>query len=73
MLVPIGPIQKDKLIEIVNKIQTKGRTPLVLSLQHAIKDFEKIPNGSIVLVTDGIESCKGDIKSIGSAIKKTGL
>jgi hypothetical protein len=39
----------------------------------AIKDFEKIPNGGIVLVTDGIESCKGDIKSIAPAIKAAGL
>ena len=73
LLVPIGPVQKAKLVEIVNKIQTKGRTPLVLSLLEAIKDFEKIPNGSIILVTDGIESCKGDIKSISPAIKKSGL
>jgi hypothetical protein len=73
LLVPIGPVQKAKLVEIVNKIQTKGRTPLVLSVLEAIKDFEKAPNGSIILVTDGIESCKGDIKSIAPAIKKSGL
>jgi hypothetical protein len=73
LLVPIGPVQKDTLVEIVNKIQTKGRTPLVLSVLEAIKDFEKIPNGSIILVTDGIESCKGDIKSIAPAIKNSGL
>jgi len=73
LLVPIAPVQKAKLVEIVNKIQTKGRTPLVLAVLEAIKDFEKIPNGSIILVTDGIESCKGDIKSIAPAIKKSGL
>ena len=43
------------------------------SVLAAIKDFEKIPNGTIVLVTDGIESCKGDIKSIAPAIKAAGL
>jgi hypothetical protein len=73
LLVPIGPVQKAKLVEMVNKIQTKGRTPLVLSVLQAIKDFEKMPNGSVVLVTDGIESCNGDIKSISPAIKKSGL
>jgi hypothetical protein len=73
LLLPIGPVQKAKLVEIVNKIQTKGRTPLVVSVLEAIKDFEKIANGSIILVTDGIESCKGDIKSIAPAIKKSGL
>jgi hypothetical protein len=73
LLAPIGPVKKAALIGLVNKIQTKGRTPLVLSVLEAIKDFEKISNGSIILVTDGIESCKGDIKSIAPAIKKAGL
>jgi hypothetical protein len=73
LLIAIGPVQKAALVEMVNKIQTKGRTPLVLSVLEAVKDFEKIPNGSIILVTDGIESCKGDIKSIAPAVKKSGL
>jgi len=73
LLVPIGPVAKAQLIDTVNKIQLKGKTPLVLSVLEAIKDFEKIPNGSVILVTDGIESCNGDIKSIGPAIKKSGL
>jgi len=73
LVVPIGPIDKAALVDWVKKIQTKGRTPLVVSVLAAIKDFEKIPNGTIVLVTDGIESCKGDIKSIAPAIKAAGL
>jgi hypothetical protein len=73
LLAPIGPVNKAALIGLVEKIQTKGRTPLVRSVLEAIKDFEKIPNGSIILVTDGIESCKGDTKSIAPAIKSAGL
>jgi hypothetical protein len=73
ILVPIGPVAKAQLIDTVNEIQLKGKTPLVLSVLEAIKDFEKIPNGSVILVTDGIESCNGDIKSIGPAVKKSGL
>ena len=73
LLVSIGPVAKAQLIDTVNKIQLKGKTPLVLSVLEAIKDFEKIPNGSVILVTDGIESCNGDIESIAPAIKKSGL
>ncbi len=73
LVVPIGPIDKIALVDRVKKIQTKGRTPLVASVLAAVKDFEKIPNGGIVLVTDGIESCKGDIKSIAPAIQAAGL
>lgn len=73
LLVPIGPVDKKGLIETVDKIQLKGKTPLVHSVLEAVKDFAKVPNGSIVLVTDGIESCGGDIASIAPAIKAAGL
>ena len=73
LLIPIGPIDKPRLIDTVNKIQLKGKTPLVLSVLEAIKDFEKIANGSVILITDGIESCGGDVNSIAQAIKKSGL
>ncbi len=73
LLVPIGPVDKAKLIDIVNKVQLKGKTPLVFSVLEAIKDFSTMPSGSIILVTDGIESCGGDSKSIAPAIKKAGL
>ena len=73
LLIAIGPIAKGQLVDTVNKIQLKGKTPLVLSVLEAIKDFDKIPNGSIILITDGIESCGGDINAIAPAIKKSGL
>lgn len=73
LLIPIGPVSKARLVETVNKIQLKGKTPLVLSVLEAVKDFEKIPNGSVILVTDGIESCNGDITSIAPTIEKSGL
>ena len=73
LLVPIGPISKAQLIETINKIPLKGKTPLVLSVLEAIKDFENRANGSIILITDGIESCNGDPNSIAPAIKKSGL
>jgi len=73
LVVPIGLIDKAALAGWVDKIQTKGRTPLVISVLEAVKDFADIPNGTIVLVTDGIESCKGDIKSIAPAIRSAGL
>ena len=46
LVVPIGPVDKAALVGMVDKIQTKGRTPLVASVLAAIKDLEKVPNGS---------------------------
>ena len=71
--IPIGPIDKSSLIDIINKIQPRGKTPLVYSVLQAGNDFQDIKNGSIILITDGIESCDGDINSIASALKKLGI
>jgi hypothetical protein len=71
--VPIGPIDKAVLIDIIKKIQPKGKTPLVYSVLQAGDDFKDIPNGSIILITDGIESCDGDIDAIAPALKESGI
>jgi hypothetical protein len=71
--VPIGPVAKDQLIATVKAIQPKGKTPLVFSVLEAGKDFKDIESGSIILITDGIESCEGDINSIAPALKESGI
>jgi hypothetical protein len=71
--VPIGPIDKTGLIDIIQKIQPKGKTPLVYSVLQAGHDFQDIQSGSIILITDGIESCDGDINSIAPALKTLGI
>jgi len=71
--VPIGPIDKLSLIDIINKIQPKGKTPLVYSVLQAGDDFQNIKSGSIILITDGVESCEGDINSIAPALKELGI
>ncbi len=73
LVVPIGPLAKSQLITTINSITPKGKTPLVFSVLEAGKDFEKINRGSIILITDGIESCNGDINSIAPAFKKLGI
>lgn len=73
LMVSIGPVAKNQLIETINKIQPKGKTPLVFSALQAVKDFEKINKGSIILITDGIESCNGDINSIAPALNGLGI
>jgi Mg-chelatase subunit ChlD len=73
LLVPIGPVDKKTLVDTVSKIHLKGKTPLVHSVLEAVKDFTGTANGTIVLVTDGIESCEGNIHSISPAIKAAGL
>ncbi len=71
--VPIGPIDKTRLIDIIQNIQPKGKTPLVYSVLQAGNDFQNIQSGSIILITDGVESCEGEINSIAPALKELGI
>ncbi len=71
--VPIGPVNKVQLLDIIKKIQPRGKTPLVYSVLQAGNDFQASQSGSIILITDGIESCNGDINSIGPALKELGI
>lgn len=73
LVTPIGLINKAQLTDAVNAITPRGKTPLVYSVLEGIKDFRDIGSGTIVLVSDGVESCDGDIDSIAPALKAVGL
>lgn len=47
------------LIAAMEAVRPTGRTPIDLSLRQALEDFAERP-GTIVLISDGIESCDAD-------------
>ncbi len=73
LMVPIGPLAKKQMIDIINQIKPKGKTPLVFSVLQAAEDFKNIDKGTIILISDGIESCGGDIDNVAPALKELGL
>jgi hypothetical protein len=73
LMLPIGPMDKGRLVGTINQINPKGKTPLVYSILQAQSDFQKPRKGTLVVVTDGQETCGGDINSIAPALKRSGL
>jgi Mg-chelatase subunit ChlD len=73
LLLPLEPLDKSRLIRAVHEIDPKGKTPLVYSILQAQHDFRAIGKGTLVVVTDGLETCGGDINSIAPALKASGL
>ncbi|WP_198507052.1 histone H1-like repetitive region-containing protein [Mariprofundus aestuarium] len=60
LLAPIAP-SRTSFINSVNSFTPKGMTPLSGSLDYAIKEMKKAGGkGTIVVLSDGIENCKGD-------------
>lgn len=61
---------KDKLTEI----RPSGTTPIAQSLEQAGNDFpDANARNIIILITDGIEECKGDPCAVSRALQKKGI
>jgi Ca-activated chloride channel family protein len=60
-LLPIGPLDRAALTGRVNEINPKGHTPITNSIQQALATVrERGKQTTIVLLSDGIETCSGD-------------
>lgn len=72
---------KSKAPEIKEKIRSlrpSGTTPIALSLEKAADDFPYEPDRKnirniIILITDGVEECKGDPCAVSMALLKKGI
>ncbi len=61
MLIPPGPVDKAAFVKTVNALVPRGRTPLTGSLIQAaqvLKNTEQ--KATVILVSDGIETCDQD-------------
>ena len=61
LLVPFGESNRDHIRSAIAGLKPTGQTPIAYALQQAARDFGGL-NGepTIVLVSDGIESCGGN-------------
>ncbi|MDP4267128.1 MAG: VWA domain-containing protein [Bacteroidota bacterium] len=72
------PFMKNNASRIKAKLKTivpKGTTPIAHSLEEAANDFPSCSNcrNLIILITDGIEECKGDPCEVSQSLQKKGI
>jgi Ca-activated chloride channel family protein len=73
-LVDLKNNSKDKVTKAVKGINPLGRTPLARSATMAINYLRNSETkATIILITDGIESCDGNICDVVSAAKAEGI
>jgi hypothetical protein len=70
---PVQKIDRTSLFKMIDTAKPRGETPLVYSVLQAIADLKAAGGGSVVLITDGEESCGGDFAAAAAAIKQSGL
>ncbi len=62
--VSVAGFDRDLLLQSVRETQAKGATPIAYSLELAAEDLRNAEGRNIVvLVTDGAESCGGDVRA----------
>ncbi len=74
----IAPVEKGQLETIVTWLrgfEAQGMTPLAESIRQAIDDFVFEPGriNSIVMLSDGIETCEGDPCGLVEELKASGI
>jgi hypothetical protein len=73
LVVPIQPLNRPLLLDVIAKAEANGQTPLVYSTLQAGQDLKKVGGGTIVLVTDGEESCGGKPRKAGPELAALGV
>ncbi len=60
LVVPIRKLDRKGVMNRARAFKPKGETPLVYSALQSPADLKAVGGGTVILITDGEESCKGD-------------
>lgn len=73
--VPFGENNIDEIKFRMKQLSPKGTSPIASSLLKSKDDFTPCTNcrNIVVLITDGIEECGGDICEVSAALQKEGI
>ncbi|MEZ4983192.1 MAG: VWA domain-containing protein, partial [Saprospiraceae bacterium] len=73
-LVEVDSGNKDKVTGALNGIKPLGKTPLAFSALQVIDQLRKSKEkATIILITDGVESCGGNLCEVIKAARKEGI
>jgi Ca-activated chloride channel family protein len=73
-VLPLGPLDRAQLSRTVDALNPKGKTPITASVQQAFAALAKQSGpATVILVSDGLETCGGDPCAAVQAAKKQGI
>lgn len=74
LVVPVGDFDANKIRSAVRALNPKGKTPMADSLRAAAQALRSTENkATVILVSDGIETCSPDPCAVASELKKAGV
>lgn len=72
-VVPMGPVDKPALKAEIAKYRPYGETPIAYALQQAARDVGTQGKRTILLVSDGEETCDADPCAVAKAVHDKGI
>lgn len=74
ILIPSGSTDRQALLETVRSISPKGKTPIAASVEMVVETLKTKENETtIILISDGIETCHNDPCGLVQKLKKSGI
>jgi len=69
------PVNVPKMKKVINNLTPTGTTPIAYSLGRCAYDFpeDKSSRNIVILITDGLEECKGDPCAVSLELQKKGV
>lgn len=73
-LIPVGELNPRAFVSTVNKLVPRGKTPLTAAVRQAAETlrYGDVP-ATVILVSDGIESCNADPCSLAESLERGGV
>jgi Ca-activated chloride channel family protein len=74
LLVPLGRDNREKIIEASRSMAPRGLTPLTFALMQAEQDLRYVQgHKTLILISDGVETCGGDPCAYVERLSKIGI
>ena len=73
LVVPIQKLDQQAILSAADAVKPKGETPLVYSVLQSPDDLKAVGGGTVIVITDGEESCHGDTVKAAAQLKASGL
>ncbi len=73
-LTALGPLDRESLVTKIKNLDHKGKTPITLSVQKVAESLKTLEDETtIILVSDGEETCEGDPCKMVKELKASGI
>ena len=73
LVVPLAKLDRERIMKIATGLKPRGETPLIRSILKSVGDLKAAGGGSVILITDGEESCKGNAMAAAKEITASGV